>query len=266
MTQTATTWPQMQTLRNRLEDAATYRRLFIRLARLLTAVSLWLAVTLSMIVADAVWPMPPVLRLVAVIALLAALVMTVLQWRLPAGERLRKHRFEAWRLEQWLGLKKNPMVNPVSMSTDGLEEDELRRELVRRSLQRGDETAKGIAYTQATDRRPAWRRLGLLGVVLMMWLAIFALQPRMMPGGFWRFASPWGDHPPFSRTTFEVEFAPKPVTNGDDVTKVARDGSASHRLIRGIRSQKKTIPRKAAVVLVKKAERRTRRCVMQPMN
>jgi len=218
MTQTATSIHDTTTLVNRLRDASYHRRLFIRLARVVRAASTWAAALLLVLLLDALTPTSSHVRATVAVVMLVGLLVVLLQFRLPVGERRRGERFEAWRLERWFSFAGNPLLCALSMRDAA---SPLGRALADRAVRRGNETMANLRYEQATDRGPIKQQLKVFAAVALVWLLLGALAPRLLFGNAARFTDPFGDHPPFSLTQFDVDYDPKPPTKGDDVTIAA---------------------------------------------
>jgi hypothetical protein len=122
-------------------------------------------------------------------------------------------------------LPANPLVNALWLSplarADQPQEamslaDPLARALALRSVERGRAAAESVDSRRVVDPRPGWRVwIWTLAVGLAV-ASVLATYPRLVGGGLVRLVDPWGDHPPFSLTRFEVRVTPDAIEPGGD--------------------------------------------------
>ena len=211
-------------LRNTLNDAAWHRRLFLHLQRGLRSGWLWAGLCLGTLLFDAmVLPLAAGVRAGVLILLIlltgVAIVHTLV---LPRHERRRGPGHEAWRLEHWFNLRRNPLLNGLGLAGTARDSDDpLAKALATRSVRRGQDTAAAIRPSEATDRTPAKREMRWVLLVAAAWLLILIVQSRLVGGGMMRLLMPFADHPPFSLTQFDVTHEPTQPKVGQDVTVTA---------------------------------------------
>ncbi|HVZ94153.1 MAG TPA: hypothetical protein VG797_06555, partial [Phycisphaerales bacterium] len=137
----------------------------------------------------------------------------------PARSARRATLDRAARLaEERLNLQSNPLINSLQLGRSPTPSAGLEHALAARALERGDEAARAIDQTRILSTRPA-RLAWLRAAVAIASLALVALlAPRLVATVLPRYADPFGDHPPYTRTEFNVTFEPGAPLVGDEVT------------------------------------------------
>src|SRR5262245_58821508 len=77
--------------------------------------------------------------------------------------------------------------------------------LAQLAVKRATQLAHSVPQSAAVPVRPVKRSAGSLGIVLCVAALAVLLMPRLAATEWRRFADPFGDHVPFSTTTFVVE-------------------------------------------------------------
>ena len=219
-----------QAVRDALVDvrrAAMRTKLFARIAGLL---SVWVVAVVVVFVIDALWPLAVLLRCVIAMAAVAGLTMWV--WRV-AREVLGERRYDtlvsdANVIERRFDLYANPLVNAVFASSAAhTADDTFERTMAQRTVERGSRAVYSVAPSDAVDHKPARRNVRLLVAALVGITIATVVAPRIVVNQFLRFAAPFGDHPRFSLTRFEVHIEPTEPEAGGDVrvsTNISRIG------------------------------------------
>jgi hypothetical protein len=126
----------------------------------------------------------------------------------------------ARQIESRLGLLDSQLINSVDfVESPGRTESP---QLVRQSVQKGEELAAQVSSLEAVDLWRPWKAgaaaVGAMAVLVVAYLA----APRVFAVVVPRYLDPTGDHPPFSLITFEVAVSPESVYQGKPATITAR--------------------------------------------
>ncbi len=173
---------------------------------------------LAIIVLDAVTPLSPWLRLAATcacVSLIAAALRRV--YSRPIAERAICLR-EAVRIEEQAEISGNRVVNAVwlggAVTAAG---DTLTAALSQRCVDEGSAFLGRVDARQLIDRRVLRRQIKSAIAAILLWVVLAIVLPRLLTGGLLRMLLPWGDHPPFSLTKFNVTVTPGgPIEFGRD--------------------------------------------------
>ena len=98
--------------------------------------------------------------------------------------------------------------------------------LARIAVRRANEIAWGVSEDQIEPVRSLARPIQCFVGFLVVALALGLACPRALRTERLRLFDPWGDHPPYSRHTFEVDPGDTEVVYGDSVTLLARVAGA----------------------------------------
>lgn len=180
-------------------------------------------IAIALIGADALWPAHESVRIVCAIAF--ALLLLRVVWALIVPERAARRAgpARAARIaEERLALQGNPLVNALQLRTLAMSSGDAASALAREAVRRGEETSSAIEARRVIDTSRAGKvwRLSLLTTITLLTVAL--LSPRLVAMGAMRYLDPMGDHPPYSRTTFDIQLQPDPALVGDDVEITVR--------------------------------------------
>ncbi|MEQ8850656.1 MAG: hypothetical protein RIB32_02625 [Phycisphaerales bacterium] len=185
---------------------------------ILTGRAIWPTplILLGSLILDASIPLPSVARFaldVIIILMLARILFVFIR-----PERRRTSLLAAARrLEERAQLAFNPVVNALQLREAAMESVGWDEALVRRAVDDGVDAVEKTRETSVTDSRPlrrAW--LAVLGSCVAIVL-VAAASPRLFAMGLPRFIEPFADHPPFTRTNFDIGVTPDAPLWGDDV-------------------------------------------------
>lgn len=176
-----------------------------------------LSLLFAAFVIDALLPMPGLVRLVLLLAVLGVLLGLAVAgaFRLlkmsAAGELNAAQRIDrtAQVTDQPVTRYQAGMVLPA--------DDELSNLLAARTAQRADLAARVVKVPSALPLRGLLLSLSLFVVSLVCWLVLAAAFPSQFGAVLGRLVLPLGDRPPFSLTQFVPTWEPAPPSIGDDV-------------------------------------------------
>lgn len=179
---------------------------------------LLLLVLWVMVVADALWPFAPWVRVsLGVLWLAGAVLALVFLVRVPL--RRRRGRLQAASLlDHQLQLRAEPVATALSVED---QQDPLAQALRRRAADTADRASASARPASVVPlSRLSWQTVAVAGVVLL-WVVTAAVFPTLPGGGILRYSYPLTDVPPFSLTRFEVRWSPDTPEAGDDVQVLA---------------------------------------------
>ena len=211
MTQVATTTSDAG-LRSGIARVIGRQRGLLRLIRLLQGTRGVLGMLLGLLLFDALWPMAAFVRVAVSIGVLVVVVLATMRLRLARTNSRESFRV-ARKLEQWFGISSNALINALWFEKSGLT-----GVLAERSIEQGCREFHELDTNDALDRRGLRGQTLKLAVIALTWVAVWMIQPRLIGGGLLRFADPFGDHPPFSLTVFDIRVSPDAIKFGDDAT------------------------------------------------
>lgn len=184
---------------------------------------LWATLTLLLatLLMDAAWHLPALLRVLlgcAMIGLLLASLAGMAAIRRKASDDALLH--DAVRLEAHHDLRDNPVVNGLQLVQQpaGDEGDASLTILLRqRAVERASAMAQIVDIDPADEKQTLRRHGRILLILLLLAGILLAAQPRLFSAGLVRLMDPWGDHPPFSLTRFEIESPVEAIVRHQDV-------------------------------------------------
>ncbi len=186
--------------------------------RLLRGLRLLTILLIAELLLDAVYPLPPVVRL-AWLALGASLLLGLLRQfvrRLPLDHAALQAAAD--RAQTTLALRHDELRNPVHFAAEAQPHDApLRRQLQQRAVARGGELLTRHRAALQPARLPALDQMVLLGASLGVLALLSAAQPRLVMIGLARLVDPWADIAPFGLTQVQVSWSPSTPLLGDDV-------------------------------------------------
>ncbi len=171
---------------------------------------------LGAILFDAVVPLAAGVRTVLVTTGIVGLA--VMGWkRWPrSGPADTQTLCEARRVEQHYGLKHNPLVNALWLApVASRETGTFAAAMAGRSMANAQAALGGVNLDTLVDRIPLRQAMMRMSMAVLVVCGVYLVQPRLVGTGVARWLDPWGDHPPFSFTQFEVIVEPHPVVVGD---------------------------------------------------
>lgn len=183
---------------------------------------------LAVLLIDASMPLPAIVRAAAGV-LLVLLSVRVLLGLVPSRAVRRMRSEQAARMiEQRAGVAGNALINALQLRPLLAGEAGgagVTGELARRAVSLGDERARGVSLKGLVDTRPVRKSWGAALGALLAVGAVWIASPRLFAMGVPRIMDPFGDHPAFTLTDFEIGWSPERVLAGDDVTvRVALSG------------------------------------------
>ncbi len=234
MTTATTTTPTATPAPHRCDVSphAIMRAALLPLSRRRRTIALWsglprwgwiiTALLLLAVLGDGLWRFPALLRLVFALALLGLTTRAV--WQTWRGLRTPANWPQEARLvDDAGGRSDNAAINATMLALGNAGDAPVTEALRQRALERGRQAATATSPRQLISSRPAWRQGAALLAVVVAALLLAMIEPRMGTVGLSRLALPWGDHPPFSRTLFEVTAQPggqghEPLYTGQNAT------------------------------------------------
>ena len=227
------------------------RRLWEWLARLAQGLWLWGLMVLLVVLIDARWPMPAMVRGVIGLGLIVAAAGLLWRARLRREDAERGLLGDARRIEMHHELSSNELLTGLMLTPVGeTAGDGLARGLARRAVDRGIDTMGRVDCEVVVDRRAARGHLAGVLAVAMAWGVTLLLMPTLIPIGLNRLADPAGQTPPFSLTRIEVRAENEQASTGGDVRVVAEMSGR--------------VPDEAELVELNEAGEEVRRWAMQP--
>lgn len=181
-----------------------------------------LAAGLAALALDAVLGLYPV-GLIAVDVLILCLLLAAAGY---IGWQFLRNRFNARRIarqiELRLGLSDSRLINSVDfLDLHGAPSSQ---QLVRRSVQQGEEFAAQVSSLEAADLWRPWKAAAAACGAICMLLVAYLAAPRVFAMVVPRYLDPTGDHPPFSLVSFEISVSPETVYQGKPATITAALG------------------------------------------
>lgn len=199
------------TTRQRLDGARRELALCAVARRVAAALWQWLALAGAIVSIDVLWPLPAGVRFVAAGLLVVGLVRIAWSCVPPRIVRSASHSRLAREIERRCRLPHNPLINAVQLQTAPVHgaAPDLQALLLDRSAQRGEEAARATGESRLVDAPARNRsRILLLGGAAFA-AAVMLLAPRQINAVALRLIDPWGDHPPYTPLTFEVNTEPE---------------------------------------------------------
>jgi len=172
-------------------------------------------VLLGLILLDAVWPMADVVRVVLGVLFVMAIAFRMVRAISAVPPVADVTNQAAVRIEKRFELKNNRLINALSLAQLAASGGgDLRGLLAQRCVKLAQSDTGSVDCDSVIDCDQL-RREGLgLVAVLFVWFVMGLVQPNLITGGLARWSLPWGDHPRFSLTQFEVGVSPQPVKVG----------------------------------------------------
>lgn len=202
-----------------LQRAQQMAQRMVARTRLLRGLRLLTILLIAELLLDAVYPLPPVVRL-AWLALGASLLLYLLRQfvrRAPLDHAALQAAAE--RVQTTLALRHDELRNPVHFAAEAQPHDSaLRRQLQQRAVKRGGELLARHRAALRPARLPALDQMVLLGASLGVLALLTAAQPRLVTVGLARLIDPWADIAPFGLTQVQVRWSPSTPLLGEDVT------------------------------------------------
>lgn len=184
------------------------------------AFALLLAAGLTALVLDAVLGLHPWGLLTVDLLLVALLSGTALYTARQAWRNRYNPRRLARLIEERLDVEDSRLINSVDLQD--LADRSTSYELVRKSVQSGDDLAAQLSPVRVVDLRRLLRASAIaVGALLGVWLTYMA-APRLFAMVVPRYLDPTGDHPPFTLLTFEITTSPEKVFQGKPATISAK--------------------------------------------
>lgn len=196
----------------------------------------WLLVLTLCMWIDLVFELPPVLRLTAA---RVALVFGVGCAGILAWLAFRRSRPEdlARRMDQ-VGKTGGQILSGIDLLLDERPRRGLTGGLAGMAVDRAARLAQRVSPVDTVPARPMNRAFGTLAGLSLLGIVIGFLLPGLMSTQWSRFFDPFGDHPPYSRITFEVEPGSAMVVYGDALEiRVRPKGGAVDRVELVLRSK-----------------------------
>jgi hypothetical protein len=198
-----------------LLHAANRRRVFVALGRtLLSTLGVLLLAILIAVALDAAFAFPVPLLITLDLMLLALLLMgATLLLRTVRDGRFCPRRI-ARIIEQRSGLTSSALINALDLRD--AQQAGFSLALARKSVERGEQTARAIDLSNVVETRPLARAALACGLAAMLLAMLYFLVPDVLGRGLPRLFDPTGDHPPFTLLKFQVAIEPEPLYYGSD--------------------------------------------------
>ncbi|MBI4581215.1 MAG: hypothetical protein HY718_16045 [Planctomycetes bacterium] len=178
---------------------------------------------------DLVFELSPALRIgVAAVSLVVGVVLLVAvvagAWRTGRTDLLARRMDE-------VGSTRGQIRSGIDLLRDGRSRSQLTEGLAEMAVERAARLANGVAARDAVPMGPLTRAVcGLSGVGAIIVAVVLIARP-MAAAEYWRFIDPFGDHPPYSRVSFQVEPGNADVVYGaNQEIKVTTSGPPLDRL------------------------------------
>lgn len=162
---------------------------------------------------DLVWELPPAARVaaigisIAIGLLLAVRILASLRTTdVLLARRLDETGQTGGQIVSGLDLDLSRASGGTSTLTTGLAE---------LAVQRATSLAAQIPQALAVPVKPARQALAAVGIMVLVAGLLFVIAPKLVAAEWRRFINPYGDHPPFSYTTFQIEPGDTRVLYGD---------------------------------------------------
>ncbi len=223
-----------------LSCAHSLRQKFLYASRLVCMGNrgvLGVVVLLTVVAIDVLWPVPALARAGG-----SALVLFLFIWAAigARGSRRARNMSPAQAVgiaETTSGLSDGQGRIAVDLAAEADARDPLNETLRQRAYERGLASVRLLDLSTAVDMSQARFALLRLGAILTLAALVAVLAPHMIRAEAPRLFFPMGDHPPYSRTRFDLEAAPAEVRIGDDVVvSVKVTGKAVDLLTLGLES------------------------------
>ena len=195
------------------------------LGRALTFVRLGLCLCLALVAIDVVLQCGAWTRLLLDVVALAALVGVIAWLARRARREARDRRGLAMILEQEHEHLDNVLINAVEFKDRlGRGEAGASAALMRHEIARAEERVASIRPEESVPRERIVRERNVLIALGLLLLVTLLSAPSAYLAVLPRYLDPFGDHPPFSLTTFDVDPEGTEVFYGEDVTIQATIG------------------------------------------
>ncbi len=222
MTQALPATQRIHPIQAELAALGRRQRAYAFAAGCIRAIWLCLLLALVLVLVDAAMPLTGNIRIGALGAIAVVFLIAValsIHWRRHDDREALQH---ARTIERKHRLWCNPIVNALFLSQLAEQQsDDLAHQLAKRSLERGRTTLDQIDLQAHIDRAVLRREAGWLWAVVVAWLVLLAIQPRLAMGGLQRIVNPFGVQAPFSLTELDVRVEPNEVYEGEDATVTA---------------------------------------------
>ncbi|HUE13944.1 MAG TPA: hypothetical protein VMR25_07265 [Planctomycetaceae bacterium] len=180
------------------------------------ALCLLLAAVLAALAVDAVLGLYPS-ALIAVDVLILVLFLGLAAYIARQSWRNRFNpRRVARQIELRLGLLDSRFINSVDFLD--APNSSCSPQLVRQSVQKGEELAAQISSIEAVDLWRPWRAMAAAFGAICVLVVAYLAAPRVFAMVVPRYLDPTGDHPPFSLLSFEIAVSPQSVYQGKPAT------------------------------------------------
>ncbi len=175
-----------------------------------------LAAGLAALAVDAVLGLYPS-GLIAIDVLLLGLFLVAAGYIARQSWRNRFNpRRVARQIELRLGLLNSRLINSVDFID--APSGSYSPQLVRQSVQKGEELAAQLSSFEVVDLWRPWRAVAAAVGAILVLLIVYLAAPRVFAMVVPRYLDPTGDHPPFSLLSFEIAVSPQTVYQGKPAT------------------------------------------------
>ncbi|MEZ6211124.1 MAG: hypothetical protein R3B46_07765 [Phycisphaerales bacterium] len=225
-TTTGSGWKNRGILDERLRDVIARARWASRGRR--TGAAVWpvpVAIIAALLI-DASLALPSILRAGIAVAILA-LALRVLLALIPSRDSRRMNALRAARItEERAHITHNALINAVQLRALAANADAtMPAELARRAVAQGDQRAASLSLAGLIDTAPIKRAWGWSLLALALFAIAWLSAPRLFAMGIPRLTEPFADHPPFTRTNFDISWEPQRPLAADAITiRVALTG------------------------------------------
>lgn len=206
-----------------LQDVLSREQRMLLRARWMQSSWWWLGALLAVVIGDALWQWHELGRFIgaAFLLLLAmALLARVYCTKMSPMPTTAQQLHAAATLEQHHCLSGQPIVNALWLARQyqHTSPSSLTHQLQQRSLTHATHIASQADIAGSVDRRIFLFHRTRFAVILVVWLLVALLMPRLVMTGVQRLVNPWGNCPPFSLTRFHISLPDGAIMQGSDVT------------------------------------------------
>lgn len=185
---------------------------------LLLGTGLVLFVLWLLVVADAAWPLAPIVRGSLSVLWLVAVVVGGLLFLMIPMRRRRRRLHAASLLDHQLRLGAEPVATALSLEG---QPDPLAEVLRRRAADSAEHVTASVRPAAVVPLSRLRWQVGAVGCVSALWVGTAIVFPTLPVQGVMRFLLPAADVPPFALTRFEVSWTPESPVVGEAVTVAA---------------------------------------------
>lgn len=172
--------------------------------------ALWL-----LVVADAAWPLAPIVRGSLGVLWLVVVVVGVLFFLMIPMRRRSRRLHAASLLDHQLRFAAEPVATALSLEG---QHDPLAEVLRRRAIDSAEHAAGSVPTAAVVPLSRLRWQVGALACVSALWVGTAVVFPTLPIQGLMRFMLPSADVPPFALTRFDVSWTPESPGVGDAVT------------------------------------------------